>query len=61
MNGHQNTVKVAQFSISTQNLKSTVPKYDNIFAKNNRVKIPRLKHHQKRDIDRFEDCFRSDG
>ena len=62
INGHQNTVKVAQFSISTNNLKSTVPKYDNIFSKNNKVKIPRLKPpYRKRDIDRFEDAFRSDG
>lgn len=53
---------VAQFSLSTQNLKSTVPKYDNIFSKNNKAKVPRLKPpYRKRDIDRFEDTFRSDG
>src|SRR5215203_307263 len=53
---------VAQFNISTNNLQSTVPKYDNIFRQNNKAKIPRLKPpYRKRDLDRFEDCFRSDG
>jgi hypothetical protein len=54
---------VAQFNnISTNNLQSTVPKYDNIFSKNNKAKIPRLKPpYRKRDLDRFEDTFRSDG
>src|SRR5215208_6964376 len=55
---------VAQFNISTNNLQSTVPKYDNIFGatKNNKAKIPRLKPpYRKRDLDRFEDCFRRDG
>jgi len=62
-NGHA-TPKIAQFNISTNNLQSTVPKYDNIFGatKNNKAKIPRLKPpYRKRDLDRFEDCFRSDG
>ena len=60
-NGHT-TAKVAQFNISTHNLQSTVPKYDNIFRQNNKAKIPRLKPpYRKRDLDRFEDCFRSDG
>jgi hypothetical protein len=53
---------VAQFNISTQNLQSTVPRYDNIFRQNNKAKIPRLKPpYRKRDLDRFEDTFRSDG
>jgi hypothetical protein len=55
---------VAQFNISTNNLQSMAPKYDNIFGatKNNKAKIPRLKPpYRKRDLDRFEDCFRSDG
>ena len=61
MNGHTKP-KVAQFNISTQNLQSTVPRYDNIFRQNNKAKIPRLKPpYRKRDLDRFEDCFRSDG
>ena len=60
-NGHV-TPKVAQFSISTHNLQSSVPRYDNIFSKNNKAKIPRLKPpYRKRDLDRFEDAFRSDG
>jgi hypothetical protein len=53
---------VAQFNISTQNLQSTVPRYDNVFRQNNKTKIPRLKPpYRKRDLDRFEDTFRSDG
>ncbi len=53
---------VAQFNISTHNLQSTVPKYDNIFKQNNKAKTPRLKPpYRKRDLDRFEDTFRSDG
>ena len=55
---------VAQFNISTQNLQSMAPKYDNVFGanKNNKAKVPRLKPpYRKRDLDRFEDCFRSDG
>lgn len=53
---------VAQLNISTQNLKSIVPRYDNIFNKNNKAKTPRLKPpYRKRDLDRFEDCYRSDG
>lgn len=53
---------VAQFNVSTHNLQSTVPKYDNLFQKNNKAKVPRLKPpYRKRDIDRFEDTFRSDG
>ena len=53
---------IAQFNISTNNLQSTVPKYDNIFRQNNKAKIPRLKPpYRKRDLDRFEDTFRSDG
>lgn len=60
-NGHA-TPKIAQFNISTQNLQSTVPKYDNIFRQNNKAKTPRLKPpYRKRDLDRFEDTFRSDG
>jgi hypothetical protein len=60
-NGHT-TPKIAQFNISTNNLQSTVPKYDNIFSKNNKARIPRLKPpYRKRDLDRFEDTFRSDG
>ena len=60
-NGHH-VPKIAQFSIGTHNLQSTVPKYDNIFSKNNKAKIPRLKPpYRKRDLDRFEDTFRSDG
>jgi hypothetical protein len=60
-NGHA-TPKIAQFNISTNNLQSTVPRYDNIFKQNNKAKIPRLKPpYRKRDLDRFEDCFRSDG
>ena len=60
-NGHT-TPKIAQFNISTHNLKSSVPRYDNIFSKNNKAKIPRLKPpYRKRDLDRFEDAFRSDG
>jgi hypothetical protein len=60
-NGHA-TPKIAQFNISTHNLQSSVPKYDNIFRQNNKAKIPRLKPpYRKRDLDRFEDCFRSDG
>src|SRR5688572_5604051 len=62
INGHNNVPKVAQFNISTNNLKSAVPRYDNIFKQNNKAKIPRLKPpYRKRDLDRFEDCFRSDG
>jgi hypothetical protein len=62
MNGHATVPKVAQFSISTNNLKSSVPKYDNIFTKNNKAKTPRLKPpYRKRDLDRFEDTYRSDG
>ena len=58
----KSTPKVAQFNLTTNNLKSMTPRYDNIFGKNNKVKIPRLKPpYRKRDIDRFEDCFRSDG
>lgn len=61
-NGHSKGVKVAQFSLSNQNLKSMVPRYENIFSKNNKAKVPRLKPpYRKRDLDRFEDCFRSDG
>jgi hypothetical protein len=53
---------VAQFNISTHNLQSTVPRYDNIFKQNNKAKTPRLKPpYRKRDLDRFEDTFRSDG
>ena len=53
---------VAQFNISTHNLQSSVPRYDNIFRQNNKAKVPRLKPpYRKRDLDRFEDCFRSDG
>jgi hypothetical protein len=62
-NGHA-TPKIAQFNISTQNLQSMAPKYDNVFGatKNNKAKVPRLKPpYRKRDLDRFEDCFRSDG
>lgn len=62
-NGHNSGVKIAQFNLSdSSNLKSMVPRYDNIFGKSNKVKIPRLKPpYRKRDLDRFEDCFRSDG
>ena len=53
---------VAQFNISTHNLQSSVPRYDNIFKQNNKAKSPRLKPpYRKRDLDRFEDTFRSDG
>lgn len=53
---------VAQLNISTHNLQSSVPRYDNIFRQNNKAKIPRLKPpYRKRDLDRFEDTFRSDG
>ena len=58
----QHVPLIAQFNISTNNLQSTVPKYDNIFRQNNKAKIPRLKPpYRKRDLDRFEDTFRSDG
>jgi len=55
--------KVAQFTFgNTQGLQSTTPRYDNIFSQNNKAKIPRLKPpYRKRDLDRFEDTFRSDG
>ncbi len=54
---------VAQFNLTNSTLlRSNVPRYDNIFSKNNKAKIPRLKPpYRKRDLDRFEDCFRSDG
>ncbi|HET9773491.1 MAG TPA: hypothetical protein VFP25_00765 [Nitrososphaeraceae archaeon] len=63
MNGHTtNTPKVAQFNLSTNNLQSMVPKYKNVFGQNNKAKVPRLKApYRKRDLDRFEDCIRSDG
>jgi hypothetical protein len=66
-NSNGSLPKVAQLSNislsnNNNNLQSTVPKYDNIFSKNNKAKIPRLKPpYRKRDLDRFEDCFRSDG
>lgn len=53
---------VSQLNISTSSLQSMVPRYDHIFSKSNKAKIPRLKPpYRKRDIDRFEDTFRSDG
>lgn len=63
INGHTtNTPKVAQFNLSTNSLQSMVPKYKNIFGQNNKAKVPRLKApYRKRDLDRFEDCIRSDG
>src|SRR5512144_62587 len=39
-----------------------VPRYENVFSKSNKAKSPRLKlPYRKRDLDRFEDTFRSDG
>ena len=55
---------IAQFNDRNinSNLTSMVPRYDNIFNRSNKVKIPRLKPpYRKRDLDRFEDAFRSDG
>jgi len=60
-NGKQKPL-VAQFNLSTNNLTSMTPRYDNIFKQSNKVRVPRLKPpYRKRDLDRFEDCFRSDG
>lgn len=60
-NGHKKPL-VAQFNLTTQNLQSMTPRYNSVFSKNNKVRIPRLKPpYRKRDLDRFEDCFRSDG
>jgi hypothetical protein len=62
---NSSTPKVAQFTLNNRNqysLQNTAPKYRNFFTQNNKAKIPRLKPpYRKRDIDRFEDTFRSDG
>ena len=43
-------------------LLSTVPRNNNIFGKKNKTRIPRLKApYRKRELDRFEDTYRTDG
>lgn len=55
---------IAQFGLNnpTNLLQSTVPKNNNIFGKSNKAKTPRLKApYRKRELDRFEDTYRTDG
>jgi hypothetical protein len=43
-------------------LNSTVPRNNQLFSKSNKAKIPRLKApYRKREMDRFEDTYRTDG
>ena len=45
-----------------QPIATTVPRNDGIFRKSNKAKIPRLKApYRKRELDRFEDTYRTDG
>lgn len=50
--------KVANF----ERLNTTVPRNNHIFNKSNKAKAPRLKApYRKREMDRFEDTYRTDG